>query len=188
MSSLIFSLFSKLGLFLVSAGIGVVAYFLFAGTSSRAGYEASENVIAIPAVESRLQIPMEAALLAKTQSPVDLSGDAYGVHYVLQQDGKVLRIGNEGTHMKVSTEYADLADGQTDRELGFSAIAFHPEFLVPPPLSPSFFYSSTFLYTLFHYLTSFQNSDSVRKRIRMSSTNTKRSFLVPPTSREAAVK
>ncbi|MEM1441066.1 MAG: PQQ-dependent sugar dehydrogenase [Verrucomicrobiota bacterium] len=130
MSSLIFSLFSKLGLFLVSAGIGVVAYFLFAGTSSRAGYEASENVIAIPAVESRLQIPMEAALLAKTQFPVDLSGDAYGVLYVLQQDGKVIRIGNEGTHMKVSTEYADLADGQTDRELGFSAIAFHPEFLV----------------------------------------------------------
>ena len=108
----------------------MVAYFLFAGTDSKAGFEGRSGAIHIPAVESRLHLPMEASLLAKTQSPVDISGDAYGVLYVLQQDGKVIRIGNEGTTMKVSTQYADLSNEQTEREVGFSAIAFHPEFLM----------------------------------------------------------
>lgn len=126
----VFSLFSKFSLFVVSAGVGMIAYFLFAGTNTKAGYDGGAGAIIIPAVESHLHLPMEAALLAKTQSPVDVSGDAYGVLYVLQLDGKFIRIGNGGTMMKVSTQYANLSDDRTEHEVGFSAIAFHPEFLV----------------------------------------------------------
>lgn len=129
MTTLLFSLFSKLCLFVVSAGIGVVGYFLLSGTNSRAGYEEAGGAIRIPAVESRLELPIEARLLARAKAPVDLAGDAYGVLYALQQDGKIIRIGNDGTLMTVSTMYADLADESTDQDLGFSAIAFHPEFL-----------------------------------------------------------
>ncbi|MDF1658170.1 MAG: PQQ-dependent sugar dehydrogenase [Verrucomicrobiales bacterium] len=130
MTSLFFSLFSKLSLFVASAGIGMAAYFFFAGTDSKASYDGGSGAIRIPAVESRLHLPMEASLLARTQAPVDVSGDSNGVLYILQHDGKVIRIDNEGTTMKVSTQYADLSDKQTDREIGFSAIAFHPEFLM----------------------------------------------------------
>ncbi|MDA8908647.1 hypothetical protein N9I65_00570 [bacterium] len=108
----------------------MIAYFLFAGTNTKAGYDGGAGAIIIPAVESHLHLPMEEALLAKTQSPVDVSGDAYGVLYVLQLDGKFIRIGNGGTMMKVSTQYANLSDDRTKHEVGFSAIAFHPEFLV----------------------------------------------------------
>ncbi|MEM6915567.1 MAG: PQQ-dependent sugar dehydrogenase, partial [Verrucomicrobiota bacterium] len=91
-----------------------------------------DSVRALPllTVESELQLPMEAALLARTVAPVDLAGDSQGVLFVLQKDGQVIRIGNEGTFMNVSTRYVDLADENTDSTLGFSAIALHPEFLV----------------------------------------------------------
>ncbi|MDF1825460.1 MAG: PQQ-dependent sugar dehydrogenase [Verrucomicrobiales bacterium] len=131
MTSFLFSLFSKLSLFVVSAGVGMVAYFLFAGTdSSGAGNEIKLGSISIPSIETRLQLPMEPSLLAKTDSPVDVSGDAYGILYVLQQDGKIVRIGNEGSSLSVSTRYADLSDEKTETSIGHSAIAFHPEFLV----------------------------------------------------------
>lgn len=141
MTSLLFSLFSKLSLFVLSAGVGMVAYFLFAGTESNgAGVQFYSGAIDIPAVETRLQLPMEPSLLARVQSPVDVSGDAYGVLYVLQQDGKVVRIGNEGSTLSVSTQYADLSDDNTETTLGFSAIAFHPEFLVKESLGFGKFY------------------------------------------------
>lgn len=130
MTSLFFSFLSKLTLFVVSAGVGMAAYFLFSGTSTRAEYGGNARSLRIPLVESRLDLPLEATLLARANNPVDLSGDAYGVLYVLQEDGKVIRIGNDGGILSVSTEYADLRDEDTDETLGFTAIAFHPEFLV----------------------------------------------------------
>lgn len=141
MTSLLFSLFSKLSLFVVSAGVGMVAYFLFAGTDSNgAGSEIKLGAINIPSIETRMQLPMEPSLLARTQSPVDISGDAYGVLYVLQQDGKVVRVGNEGSTLSVSTQYADLSDERTETTIGHSAIAFHPEFLVRESLGFGKFY------------------------------------------------
>lgn len=108
----------------------MAAYFLFAGTDSRAEYGGNGRTVRISTVESRRELPLDAKLLARADNPVDLSGVTYGVLYALQQGGKVIQIGNDGGVLSVSAEYANLRDDDTDETLGFRAIAFHPEFLV----------------------------------------------------------
>lgn len=138
MIRLIFSLTAKFGLFVLSAAFGMGSYLLVRGAG---GENTEQNAAALLAMDSfayRQEIPFDAepVLLAKAEMPVDLSGDALGVVYILEKDGDIIRVAPGDGTLSVSTKYASLADESTESDLGFSALAFHPDFLVKD--SPGF--------------------------------------------------
>ena len=128
MRSWILPLFAKIGLFFMSLGLGVVSYLMahelrHDGTGQRAS-----SLAQIPAQPVSLSLDMEPALLARTESPVDAASDVMGVYYVLQSDGKIIRIAPEMGGSAAPNLYASLADDRTDRSLGFSSLVIHPRF------------------------------------------------------------
>lgn len=131
MIRLLLFLAGNLGLFAIATLIGMGSYQYFRPDASPDETGKSEVWLgSLVKPERTIPFDAEPALLAHTTSPVDLGGDALGVVYVLQRDGKVVRIGNEGSTLTVATRYTDLDNGKADPALGFSAIAFHPDFLV----------------------------------------------------------
>jgi len=78
------------------------------------------------------KVPFDAkpALRAQRLNPVDIGGDAFGVLYILQKDGKIIRTNPHAGSMSVSTQFAALATGATKPTIGFSAIAMHTGFFV----------------------------------------------------------
>lgn len=118
--------FAQLGGLVCSVGLGMGAYLW----AHREG-DPDENLplrseAAAPLTD--LVLDVSAHRLAIAEQPVDVVGDALGVYYILQADGKVLRAaptveGGYATHL-----YAELGDERTERSLGFTSLALHPEF------------------------------------------------------------
>jgi hypothetical protein len=63
-------------------------------------------------------------------NPVDIGGDAFGVLYILQKDGKIIRTNPQAGSMTVSTQFVAPATGATEPTIGFYAIATHTGFFV----------------------------------------------------------
>ncbi|MDF1862420.1 MAG: PQQ-dependent sugar dehydrogenase [Verrucomicrobiales bacterium] len=126
------SILTKLSLFAFSIFLGMGSYLFVKAKNT---VEATK-LAALTAesgnsmVYREIAIEAKPALLTRTQSPVDVGGDALGVLYVLQKNGEVVRVAHGATSMSVSTRFASLSTEATDAEIGFSAIAFHPEFLI----------------------------------------------------------
>lgn len=126
----LFSLLSKISLFVLSAFAGVVGY-LIAEATDFGENEESAPAPAHQAAYREISFPAQPALLARANNPIDAAGDALGTIYILEKKGGIVRVEAGATAFSVSTRYADLATEATEPGLGFSAIAFHPEFLVP---------------------------------------------------------
>lgn len=141
MNRTLFFLAGKLCLLVASTAIGMGGYLLLGGKEP--GEEAIPSLSGLPGVGSIDQgwdLPAKPTLLARTVSPVDVGGDALGVLYILQRNGEIVRVGNEGGSLSVSTRFASLATEATESSIGFSAIAFHPGFLVKESLGYGKFY------------------------------------------------
>ncbi len=131
MISPVLSLIAKLGLFGLSALAGMGCYVVVKGNHDGQGQSLTSAEPALHSFTYRREVAFEAepVLLARAESPVDLSGDALGVVYILEKDGDILRVDQGTNGFAVSTRYASLADEATLEDLGFTALAFHPEFL-----------------------------------------------------------
>ncbi len=127
-----FSFLAKLSLFALSALAGMGCYIVVKGNHGISAPTPTASVAALESLTYRREVAFDAepVLLARANSPVDLSGDALGVVYILEKDGDILRVDQGSTGLSVSTSYASLANELTEENLGFSALAFHPEFLV----------------------------------------------------------
>lgn len=131
MKRIFLSLSAKLGLFVLSIGLGMSSYFVF--HNAAAGQKISQNTDTefTPLVfQQDINLDAEAFLLARTDSPVDLAGDAFGIFYILQKDGKIVRVAPEVGGGTTAASYASLSDFKTETSIGFSSIALHPSFLV----------------------------------------------------------
>ena len=131
MKTIFLSFTAKLGLFALSIGLGVVSYFMFhhLDAAEKLNLEL-EAAILPPTFQQDINLDAEAFLLAKTDSPVDLTSDAFGIFYILQRDGKVVRVAPEVGGGTTATAYGSFGSPRTDTSLGFTSIALHPNFLV----------------------------------------------------------
>ncbi|NLT72338.1 MAG: PQQ-dependent sugar dehydrogenase [Verrucomicrobiaceae bacterium] len=118
--------------FLLALAAGFVGYFIAEELGARTGADAGVSAHR-PAPPIRLQedlvLDAEAHLLARADSPVDFVGDALGIFYILQQDGRVLRVAPTLGGGSSATVYTEFADADTEREIGFSSLSLHPGFL-----------------------------------------------------------
>lgn len=141
MYHLFFSLAAKLGLITLSTAIGVGGFLLFHSPEPiQAKATAHAKVQNASYWREELSLKIEPTLLARTEKPVDLAGDALDVLYILEKGGKIVRIAPGTSSLSVSTQYARLADDRTHTGVGFSAIAFHPDFHVKQSLGYGKFY------------------------------------------------
>lgn len=118
----------KVAFFTLSLGIGV-AGFLVADHLDRPvkpSETASVSTAEMPL--TTVSFDAEPRLLARAKSPVDLSGDAIGVTYILEKGGDILRVNPMVGGESEVTRYASLGGSEIDKSIGFSAIAFHPHF------------------------------------------------------------
>jgi hypothetical protein len=131
MKNFLITAITRLGIFLLSVGVGFVAYFVVEELEAGEQIDSRATRSYTPvSFQQDLVLDAEAHLLARTESPVDLAGDALGVFYILQKDGKIVRVAPEVGGGTSATPYADLADDRFDAEIGFSSLAMHPGFLV----------------------------------------------------------
>ncbi len=120
-------------LFFVSAALGVAGYGVVSLLTSC--QDSAPSIDAGTFLENRAATRVttfdgKLTRIARTGSPVDLDSDAMGVTYVLEKFGDLKRIGlNADGQSEVGT-FARLKTSATDSDLGFSAIAFHPQFLM----------------------------------------------------------
>jgi hypothetical protein len=130
MIRILFSLAGTVLLFAFAAVAGMASFLVFGDTDGDGSPD--RHARSASQIDSGPSVPFDAepSLLARTSSPVDLGGDALGVLYILQRDGEVIRVGNEGGPMSVATRFAEFANEETDETIGFSAIAFHPHYLI----------------------------------------------------------
>lgn len=129
MTILFVSLVRKLIFFTCSIGLGV-AGFLFAqhwDTSSKSSNNSVNSTADLP--RTAMAFDAEPLLLTRAESPVDLGGDAFGVTYILEKGGDILRVTPAMGGESEVTQYTSLAGPKVDESIGFSAIAFHPQFL-----------------------------------------------------------
>tara|TARA_R110002096_G_scaffold23303_7_gene74248 strand:- start:1047 stop:2462 length:1416 start_codon:yes stop_codon:yes gene_type:complete len=138
MIRLLFLIAAKFGLFVLSVFIGMGSYLIIKGSGESQAGKSAHSFQPIESLTYRREVAFDAepVLLARAESPVDLSGDALGVLYILEKGGDIVRVGQESDSLAVSTAYASLADEATRSDMGFSALAFHPQFLVKD--SPGF--------------------------------------------------
>jgi len=131
MTRLLSPLLSRLGLIVASTGLGMAGFLIFHGVEPTEA-QASPLPGPEPALRWRenLSLEIQPRLLARAERPVDLSGDALDRLYVLEQDGDIIRIEPSTETLSVSTRYGRLANDRTHPELGFSAMALHPDFHV----------------------------------------------------------
>lgn len=141
MQHLLFSLAAKLGLITVSTAIGVGGFLLFQNPESiQAKAHNNARIQKAAYWREELSLKVEPTLLAKTNQPVDLAGDALDVLFVLEKRGNIVRIAPGTSSLSISTQYARLADERTHPGIGFSALAFHPDFHVKESLGYGKFY------------------------------------------------
>jgi hypothetical protein len=129
MNRLLLSLAAKLGLFLASVGLGAGAYLVVNGEAS-VGADPSGEAIVGPAFAPGMVLDAEPHLLARVEAPVDVAGDAFGVFYILQRDGRVVRTSPLVGGGASAATYAELADDRTLGALGFGGLVLHPNFLL----------------------------------------------------------
>ncbi len=131
MNRLLLSLAAKLGLFTISLGMGMVAYLIVHdGDASADPGARTVSATSASQLGPRVVVDAEAHLLARVDSPVDAAGDAFGIFYILQADGRVVRVAPEVGGGGSATPYANFGDGRTEPELGFSGLVLHPNFLM----------------------------------------------------------
>jgi len=131
MKSTLLSAVTKLGLFLGSVGLGMLAYLLAGGMGSESDATSPSSAAPGPvAITREIVLDAETHLIARTEAPVDAAGDALGVVYILDQNGKVVRVTPTVGGGTEANSYAALADHATDPVLGFSGLALHPQFLL----------------------------------------------------------
>lgn len=129
MNCFVWSLVSKLGLFLGSVGTGMLGYVVFHGSLDNSENAAADGDVVAPEIASQMRLDAEAHLLARVEAPVDAVGDAFGVYYLLQRDGRVVRVAPLAGGGVSAEPYADWGDGRTDPDLGFGGFVLHPNFL-----------------------------------------------------------
>lgn len=129
MKSFLFSAAAKLGLFVFSIGLGMGSYLMVQKLEAEPEALSREEAPIVLEMGREIVIDAEAHLLARTCNPVDATGDALGIHYILQRDGKLIRVAPEIGGVSTATTYAQLADGATDLAIGFSSLVLHPNFL-----------------------------------------------------------
>ncbi len=126
------------GLFVLWAVLGAASYLLVSSF-----FEEEKVLSDTPGISSNGPAPLlqdrslEASTVefARSENPVDLAFDQAGNGYVLDHNGKVLRVAHhdrEATEGNVDVdEFVDLANENTDPEIPFSSIAFHPGYMNP---------------------------------------------------------
>lgn len=131
MKRMLLSAASRLGLFVLSISVGAVSYAVVhqLGAEPGQGNELSLEVAPITFQED-IVLDAEPFLMAKTESPVDLAGDALGVFFILQKNGDMVRVAPEVGGGTSATPYASLGHFEIHPELGFSSLALHPDFHV----------------------------------------------------------
>lgn len=126
------SFFRKLFLFLVSIALGVAGYicvvFFLRGESVAA--KVSTSVPDLRPATEVITFDGKLTKIAQVAAPVDLDYDAMGVTYVLDRSGKLTRVGLNADGKSETTVYARLMNDAVESSIGFSAIAFHPHFLM----------------------------------------------------------
>jgi glucose/arabinose dehydrogenase len=65
-------------------------------------------------------------LIARTEEPVDLTFDELGNTFVLERSGRILRIA--AGEADEASDYAWLEKGAVEHSLGYTAVAWHPDF------------------------------------------------------------
>lgn len=121
---------TRLSLFSLALAAGFVSYFVVEELEAGSTADSLANPARLPIrYQEDLVLDAEAHLLARAISPVDLTGDTFGIFYILQQDGKVLRVAPAVDGGTSATTYAELADVGSEREIGFSSFGIHPGFL-----------------------------------------------------------
>lgn len=107
----------------------MASYQLLHGDRGADGGE-GEGASSLLPPQAAIVLDAEPHLLAGTVDPVDAAGDALGIYYILQANGEIVRVapGLDGGH--TGAFYASLADGRTERSVGFSSFALHPDFLM----------------------------------------------------------
>lgn len=137
MHPFVFSLTLKLGLITLSTAIGMGGFLLFHSPKpAQAEMNSFSKVRNATYWREELSIKVVPTLLARTDRPVDLAGDALDVLYILEKGGNIIRIAPGTQSLAVSTQFARLADEKTHPGVGFSALALHPDFHIKE--SPGF--------------------------------------------------
>jgi len=160
MAASLFRLFRRTLFMVFPFALGASAYFVhqaFSLEGQAAGVaELPPKAEAALGLEEFRSFEADLALLALAEAPSDLCSDELGAIYVLQRDGRILRIAGkeagEGATLSASTLYADLArlgavgigeeaEGAEGAEddggpagglpADYRALAMHPDFLVP---------------------------------------------------------
>jgi hypothetical protein len=131
MKRFLFAAAAKVGLFLFSIALGIVSYTVV----HRIGEAPAENSLPGDRLDSvsfdpDIALDAEPFLLAKTNEPVDIVGDALGIFYILQKNGEIIRVSPEVGGSVTSAVYASLATFETEPGRGFSCLALHPDFLM----------------------------------------------------------
>lgn len=145
MNSIILSVLGKIGLFLLSTVLGMLGYLVFQGNLLTKGSDEDAGAVVQDLIPHEvMNFNAEPVLLAETDKPVDISTDAQGISYVLQRNGTIVRIARESLNKDLTTnDYAHLENKASDHNLGFTALAFHPEFLVEDTAGYGKFYVVT---------------------------------------------
>lgn len=123
-------LFRLLGVVVGGVGLGWFSFGLFHVSEESLGDSADQWVLAAPCqavtIADGAIFAGEPALIARADEPVDLSFDEFGNTYALERSGRILRIAaGEDADAPV---YAVLDQGGVERSLGYTAVAWHPDF------------------------------------------------------------
>ena len=131
MKKFLITAITRLSIFILSVGLGVASYLIVEGLGAGQAEDSRASISYLPvSYQQDIVLDAEAHLLARTESPVDLASDALGIFYILQRDGKIIRVAPEVGGETSATPYAELADANFENEIGCSSLAIHPGFLV----------------------------------------------------------
>jgi hypothetical protein len=83
-----FTFCAKLGLFALSAVLGMVSFLVVKAKSTEVALNAPIAGVTIAMTYREVPFDAKQTLLAQTVNSVDIGGDAFGVLYILQKDGK----------------------------------------------------------------------------------------------------
>jgi len=124
------SLARKIIFLTLSIGLGVAGFLVAQHWDTSSGPSNLSLASTAQLPRTAMAFDAEPLLLTRAESPVDLGGDAIGVTYILEKGGDILRVSPSIEGDSEVTEYTSLGGPKVDSTIGFSAIAFHPHFLV----------------------------------------------------------
>jgi len=157
MTSALISFSKNLGVFFVSLSVGIIGYAIFAPSTplSLGGGQQSlfsesslgNGLIAFfdqneasSSGDDSFSFDDKPMFVANLNDPVDMGRDAFGVSYFLERDGQIIRVGLNADGNREVNCFAKLQSKASLSSSGFSALVFHPEYLVKKSAGYGLFY------------------------------------------------